>query len=174
MNRRIIFAAIVFSAALLIASYSGAQSLNSHSQVQSPEQGQELNQPAPQGEENDSTLELAPQPGAQKPKVEEKIEEQVDLPQAPVPPVAALPPPEPIKPEPPTPAQLTRMRSCPIAARDLANAASTSGVEVTLTLQNTPPISAARPATPRSWRGRGRLRRWWGRAGPPSRSARET
>jgi hypothetical protein len=35
--------------------------------------------------------------------------------------------------EPPTPAQLTRMRSCPMAARDFANAASTSGVEVTLT-----------------------------------------
>src|SRR6516225_9225971 len=71
MNRPIIFAAIVFSAALLIASYSGAQSLNSNSQVQSPDQGQELNQAAPQGEENDSTLELAPQPGAQKPRVEE-------------------------------------------------------------------------------------------------------
>ena len=45
--------------------------------------------------------------------------------------------------EPPTPAQLTRMRSWPMAARDFANAASTSGVEVTLTWQNTPPISAA-------------------------------
>ena len=71
MDRLIIFAAIVFSAALLTASYSGAQSVNSNSQGQSPEQGQQLNQPAPQREENDSTLELAPQPGAQKPRVEE-------------------------------------------------------------------------------------------------------
>ena len=45
--------------------------------------------------------------------------------------------------EPPTPAQFTRMRSWPIAARDLANAASISGVEVTFALQNTPPISLA-------------------------------
>jgi hypothetical protein len=71
MNRPIIFAAIVLAAALLTAPYSGAQSVNSNPQVQSPEQGQELNRPAPQGEESDSTLELAPQPGAQKPRVEE-------------------------------------------------------------------------------------------------------
>jgi hypothetical protein len=71
MKRLKIFSAILFSAALSTASYSGAQTVNSNSQAQSPEQGQELNQPAPQGEENDSTLELAPQPGAQKPKVEE-------------------------------------------------------------------------------------------------------
>jgi protein TonB len=48
--------------------------------------------------------EAAPQPPPEKPKVEEKIEEKVDVPEAPVPPVAALPPPEPIKPQPPTPA----------------------------------------------------------------------
>jgi len=72
MNRLNIFAAMVFFAALLTASFSRAQSVNPSSQVQSPPPpGQELNQPAPQGEENDSTLELAPQPGAQKPGVEE-------------------------------------------------------------------------------------------------------
>ena len=32
------------------------------------------------------------------------------------------------------------------------------------------PTWAARPATPRSWRGRARRRRWWARAGPASRS----
>ena len=37
--------------------------------------------------------------------------------------------------EPPTPAQFTRIRSCPWAARALAKAASTSGEEVTLTGQ---------------------------------------
>ena len=71
MDRLNIFAAIVFTAAFLTSSSSGAQNVNSNSQVQSPPAGQELNQPAPQGEENDSTLELAPQPGAQKPGVEE-------------------------------------------------------------------------------------------------------
>src|SRR5215467_4789509 len=71
MNRLHIFTAVVFSAAFLTSSYSGAQNVNSNSQVQSPPQARELNQPAPQGEENDSTLELAPQPGAQKPRVEE-------------------------------------------------------------------------------------------------------
>ena len=45
---------------------------------------------------------------------------------------------------PPTPAQFTRMRSCPWAARAFANPASTSSVDVTLTLQKTPPISLAR------------------------------
>ncbi len=43
----------------------------------------------------------------------------------------------------PVPAQLTRMRSWPCAARALAKAASTSASEVTSTLQNTPPISRA-------------------------------
>jgi hypothetical protein len=71
MNRLTIFAAIAFSAALLTAFSSGAQDINSNSQFQSEGQGPGLNQPAPQGEENDSTLELAPQPGAQKPRVEE-------------------------------------------------------------------------------------------------------
>ena len=41
----------------------------------------------------------------------------------------------------PVPAQLTRMRSWPSAARALAKPASTSASEVTSTLQNTPPIS---------------------------------
>jgi hypothetical protein len=72
MNRLSIFAAMVFFAALLTASSSRAQSVTPSSQVQSPPPpGPELNQPAPQGEENDSTLELAPQPGPQKPGVEE-------------------------------------------------------------------------------------------------------
>ena len=44
--------------------------------------------------------ETAPQPEPEKPKVDEKVEEKVDVPPAPVPPVAALPPPEPIKPKP--------------------------------------------------------------------------
>jgi len=44
--------------------------------------------------------EAAPQAAPEKPQVEEKIEEKVDVPPAPVPPVAALPPPEPIKPQP--------------------------------------------------------------------------
>jgi protein TonB len=48
--------------------------------------------------------EAAPAPPPDKPKVDEKIDEKVDVPQAPVPPVAALPPPEPITPKPPTPA----------------------------------------------------------------------
>ena len=43
----------------------------------------------------------------------------------------------------PVPAQLTRMRSWPCAARALAKPASTSASEVTLTLQKTPPISLA-------------------------------
>ncbi len=43
----------------------------------------------------------------------------------------------------PVPAQLTRTRSWPWAARALAKPASTSSSEVTLTLQNTPPISLA-------------------------------
>jgi hypothetical protein len=71
MNRLTSFAAIAFSAALLTASSSGAQSINSNSQVQSQGRGSELSQPAPQGEENDSTLELAPQPGVQRPGAEE-------------------------------------------------------------------------------------------------------
>jgi periplasmic protein TonB len=44
--------------------------------------------------------EAAPQPTPEKPKLEEKIEEKVDVQPAPVPPVAALPPPEPIHPQP--------------------------------------------------------------------------
>lgn len=44
--------------------------------------------------------EAAPQPTPEKPKVDEKVEEKIDVPEAPVPPVAALPPPEPIKPQP--------------------------------------------------------------------------
>ncbi len=43
----------------------------------------------------------------------------------------------------PVPAQLTRIRSWPMAARALAKPASTSSSEVTLTLQNTPPNSLA-------------------------------
>ncbi|MNN52666.1 hypothetical protein D3C81_1673780 [compost metagenome] len=43
----------------------------------------------------------------------------------------------------PVPAQLTRMRSWPMAARALAKPASTSASEVTLTWQNTPPSSRA-------------------------------
>ena len=43
----------------------------------------------------------------------------------------------------PVPAQFTRMRSCPIAARALAKPASTLSSLVTFTSQNTPPISAA-------------------------------
>jgi protein TonB len=47
--------------------------------------------------------EAAAQPEPEKPK-DEKVEEKIDVPQAPVPPVAALPPPEPITPQPaPTP-----------------------------------------------------------------------
>ncbi|HLH87654.1 MAG TPA: energy transducer TonB [Xanthobacteraceae bacterium] len=46
--------------------------------------------------------EAAPAPPPDKPKVEDKVDERVDVPPAPVPPVAALPP-EPIKSEPPTP-----------------------------------------------------------------------
>jgi periplasmic protein TonB len=44
--------------------------------------------------------EAAAQPEPEKPKLEEKVEEKLDVPQAPVPPVAALPPPEPITPKP--------------------------------------------------------------------------
>ncbi|HEY1545252.1 MAG TPA: energy transducer TonB, partial [Xanthobacteraceae bacterium] len=48
--------------------------------------------------------EAAAQPEPEKPKEEEKVDEKVDVPPAPVPPIAALPPPEPITPEPmPTP-----------------------------------------------------------------------
>ncbi|MEY9614718.1 hypothetical protein ABIF21_007592 [Bradyrhizobium elkanii] len=43
----------------------------------------------------------------------------------------------------PVPAQFTRMRSWPCAARALAKPASTCSSEVTSTLQNTPPISLA-------------------------------
>ena len=70
-GRSRIFAAVAVFAGLLTASYSIAQSVDQNSQVQSQGQGSGLNQPAPQGEENDSTLELAPQPGAQRPKTEE-------------------------------------------------------------------------------------------------------
>jgi hypothetical protein len=51
----------------------------------------------------------------------------------------------------PVPAQLTRMRSWPLAARALAKAASISSSEVTLAAQKTPP----RPSPPG-----GRGRRW--------------
>jgi protein TonB len=44
--------------------------------------------------------EAAAQPQPQKPKIEEKVDEKIDVPQSPVPPVAALPPPEPITPKP--------------------------------------------------------------------------
>ena len=43
----------------------------------------------------------------------------------------------------PVPAQATRIRSWPWAARAFSNAASTCSSEVTSTLQNTPPISPA-------------------------------
>jgi hypothetical protein len=43
----------------------------------------------------------------------------------------------------PVPAQLTRIRSWPWAARAFSNPASTSSSDVTLTLQNTPPIALA-------------------------------
>src|SRR5215472_4185946 len=46
----------------------------------------------------------------------------------------------------PVPAQLTRMRSWPLAALALANAASTSSSEVTLQAQNTPPPSSFKSA----------------------------
>jgi len=71
MRQPRILAALAVFAGLLTASYSIAQSVDQNSQVQSQGQGPALNQPAPQGEENDSTLELAPQPGAQRPKAEE-------------------------------------------------------------------------------------------------------
>jgi hypothetical protein len=41
------------------------------------------------------------------------------------------------------PAQLTRIRSCPLASRAFAKPASTLSSEVTLTLQKVPPISPA-------------------------------
>ncbi len=44
----------------------------------------------------------------------------------------------------PVPAQLIRIRSWPMAARDLAKAASTLASSVTLHWQNTPPSSLAR------------------------------
>jgi protein TonB len=71
--------------------------------------------------------EAAAQPEPEKPKIEEKVEEKVDVPQAPVPPVAALPPPEPIIPT-PTPA--------PVAPAPLTTA---------------PPRAHASPAQIRSW-----------------------
>ncbi len=75
MKRLSIIAAFAFSATLLVATYSSAQSGSENSQLQSQGQGASSSGPAmaPQGEENDSTLELAPQPGAvpMKPKVDE-------------------------------------------------------------------------------------------------------
>ncbi|HTR63364.1 MAG TPA: PDZ domain-containing protein [Candidatus Binataceae bacterium] len=71
MRRWRIFAGLAVFAGLMTASYSIAQSVDQNSQIQSQGPGSALNQPAPQGEENDSTLELAPQPGAQRPKAEE-------------------------------------------------------------------------------------------------------
>jgi hypothetical protein len=46
----------------------------------------------------------------------------------------------------PVPAQFTRMRSCPSAARDLAKPASTSASDVTSTLQKIPPTELASAA----------------------------
>ena len=67
---RISAAAAIF-AGLMAASVAIAQTFDANSQIQGQGQGSGLNQPAPQGEENDSTLELAPQPGAQQPKAQE-------------------------------------------------------------------------------------------------------
>jgi periplasmic protein TonB len=54
------------------------------------------------------------QPEPEKPKVEEKVEEKIDVPQAPEPPVAALPPPEPITPKPtPTPVAPAPLTTAP-------------------------------------------------------------
>jgi len=55
--------------------------------------------------------EAVAQPEPEKPKIDEKVEEKIDVPQASMPPVAALPPPEPITPQaaptPVAPAPLT-------------------------------------------------------------------
>jgi periplasmic protein TonB len=53
--------------------------------------------PGPQQQEE------APPPPPKQEKVEEKIDEKVDVPPSPAPPVAALPPPEPVNPKPPEP-----------------------------------------------------------------------
>lgn len=53
--------------------------------------------PGPKQEEE------APPPPPKQEKVEEKIEEKVDVPPSPAPAVAALPPPEPVNPKPPEP-----------------------------------------------------------------------
>jgi protein TonB len=58
--------------------------------------------------------EAAAQPEPDKPKIDEKVEEKVDVPQAPEPPVAALPPPEPITPKPaPTPVAPAPLTTAP-------------------------------------------------------------
>jgi protein TonB len=72
--------------------------------------------------------EAAAQPPQEKPKVEDKVDQQVDVPEAPVPPVAALPRPEPIDPKPPTPA--------PVAPAPVTTA---------------PPRPHASPAQVRTW-----------------------
>jgi protein TonB len=54
--------------------------------------------PGPQQQEE------APPPPPKQEKVEEKIDEKVDVPPSPAPAVAALPPPEPVNPKPPEPA----------------------------------------------------------------------
>ena len=73
MNKLRILAALALSAALMMAPCAFAQNMNSGSnpQLQPQAPGSGMNQPGSQGEENDSTLELAPQPGTQQPKVEE-------------------------------------------------------------------------------------------------------
>jgi hypothetical protein len=76
MKTRSIFTVIAFVAGLWGLSHAIAQNVESNSQVQSQGSAPALNQAAPQGEENDSTLELAPQAGAMKPKVQEIPEER--------------------------------------------------------------------------------------------------
>ena len=73
MNKAGILAALALSTVLVIAPCAIAQNANSNPQLQSQGQGpgSGLNQAAPQGDENDSTLELAPQRGAPQPKVDE-------------------------------------------------------------------------------------------------------
>jgi hypothetical protein len=71
MKKRHILALLAFPAMLLIASFSIAQSTGDGNQVQGQGAAANPSAPAPQGEESDSTLELAPQPGAMRPKVDE-------------------------------------------------------------------------------------------------------